>query len=71
MRPDRLCRSYFTRAVEKFGSAEQAVGGGRSEILPNGACVRICVCVARAEFYDADSKQEAERDIMLPTPVVN
>jgi len=39
VRPDRLCRSYFTRAVEKFGSAEQAAGGGRSLILPNGACV--------------------------------
>lgn len=52
---------------------------GQQSRLLEGDGARFCqtehvcayVCVVRAEFYDADSKQEAERDIMLPTPVVN
>lgn len=46
-------------------------GDGARFCQTEHVCADVCVCVARTEFYDADSKQEGERDIMLPTPVVN
>ncbi len=59
VRPDRLCRSYFTRAVEKSGSAEQAAGGGRSYILPN----RVCVCVRGELSFTILTLNKKEREI--------